>query len=121
MGELPLRISKSAAKFCLLMRLAEAGDAVNNGSTVRSADRKMMELSVITLIGRPAEQIKGYKALLFNLLMPIASIEPSADPIQCCWPAPVLTLSITVKVRNKSCSDIECELFGRRADQLCQL
>ena len=87
MAELPARIAKGPVKFKLLAQVANEGDAINDGSVVWPADRKLVELGTISLTKTALDQVKEQKALLFNPLALTAGIEPSADPVLLMRPA----------------------------------
>ena len=87
MDELPVRVAKGPVKFRLLAQVAAEGDAVNDGSVVWPAERKLVELGTLSLTKAAADQMKEQKALLFNPLALTAGIEPSADPVLLIRPA----------------------------------
>ena len=87
MDELPARVAKGPVKFRLLAQVAAEGDAVNDGSVVWPAERKLVELGTLSLTKAAADQTKEQKALLFNPLALTAGIEPSADPVLLIRPA----------------------------------
>ena len=87
MDELPARVAKGPVKFRLLAQVAAEGDAVNDGSVVWPAERKLVELGTLSLTKAAADQMKEQKALLFNPLALTAGIEPSADPVLLIRPA----------------------------------
>ena len=87
MEELPARIAKGPVKFRLLAQVADANDAINDGSVVWPAERKLVELGTISLTKTAVDQAKEQKALLFNPLALTAGIEPSADPVLLIRPA----------------------------------
>ena len=87
MDELPARIAKGPVKFRLLAQVAEADDAINDGSVVWPKERKLVELGTISLTKTAVDQAKEQKALLFNPLALAAGIEPSADPVLLIRPA----------------------------------
>ena len=87
MDELPVRVAKGPVKFRLLAQVAAEGDAVNDGSVVWPAERKLVELGTLSLTKAAADQTKEQKALLFNPLALTAGIEPSADPVLLIRPA----------------------------------
>ena len=87
MDELPVRIAKGPVKFRLLAQVADASDAINDGSVVWPKERKLVELGTISLTKTALDQAKEQKALLFNPLALTAGIEPSADPVLLIRPA----------------------------------
>jgi len=79
--ELPQRIAKGVVKFRLVAQVAKADDPVNDGSIAWPADREVIELGTLSLTAMATEQVQAQKVLLFNPLMLIDGIEPSADPV----------------------------------------
>ena len=80
--ELPARVAKGPVKFRLLAQVADANDAINDGSVVWPNERKLVDLGTISLTKTAMNRAQEQKALLFNPLALTAGIEPSADP--CC-------------------------------------
>ena len=87
MEELPARIAKAPVSFRLVAQIAEAGDAINDGSIVWPASRKLVELGTMRLTATSANQVAEQKALLFNPLSLTAGIAPSDDPVLLIRPA----------------------------------
>lgn len=87
MEELPARIAKNPVSFRLVAQVAEAGDAINDGSVVWPVGRKLVELGTIRLSGTSPNQVTEQKILLFNPLSLTAGIAPSDDPVLLVRPA----------------------------------
>lgn len=87
MDELPARIATAPVSFRLLAQIAEAGDAVNDGSIVWPASRKLVDLGTIRLNATSANQVAEQKTLLFNPLSLTPGIAPSDDPVLLIRPA----------------------------------
>jgi catalase len=87
MDELPARIAKAPVKFRLLAQVAENGDQTIDGSLAWPAERKLVELGVISLSATSPDQAKAQKALLFNPLSLTEGITASKDPVLLIRPA----------------------------------
>lgn len=87
MDELPARIAKAPVKFRLLAQVAEKSDQTIDGSLAWPAERKLVELGVISLTATSADQVKAQKALLFNPLALTDGIAASQDPVLLVRPA----------------------------------
>jgi catalase len=81
MDELPKRIAAGPVKFKLLAQVAQDGDLTNDGTAVWPADRKVVELGILSLTATEPDQVKEQKAILYNPLSLPAGIEPSTDPV----------------------------------------
>ncbi|MBS0377150.1 MAG: catalase family peroxidase [Proteobacteria bacterium] len=87
MDEIRTRVGTHPVKYRLQVQLAEAGDAVNDGSVAWPAARKVIELGTITLDGTVQDQVAEQKRILYNPLSLTDGIAPSEDPILLVRPA----------------------------------
>jgi catalase len=94
MDELPKRIAAGPVKFKLVVQVAQKGDVTNDATALWPADRKIVELGVISLTATEKEQVKEQKALLYNPLSLTPGIEASTDPILAARP-PAYAISFT--------------------------
>lgn len=81
MDELPARLGKQAAKYRIVLQLAEAGDSVDDPTAVWPEDRKQVELGLLTLKSAVANSQEAERALMFNPLVLPDGIAPSNDPV----------------------------------------
>ncbi len=81
MDELPQRLTRGPVTFHLKAQLAAAGDQTKDPSQPWPADRKVVELGVLTIDKAVANSAEAEKALLFLPGQLTAGIEPSDDPL----------------------------------------
>lgn len=81
MQELPARLSKEAVKYRISVQLADAGDEVNNATIVWPETRRVVELGTLAIRAVDADGKTFEKNNMFNPLVLVDGIEPSADPI----------------------------------------
>jgi catalase len=79
--DLRSRLSNGPAKFRLVLQLPGAGDATNDASIVWAADRKTVELGIITVTSVVADSDAAEKALAFDPTRLTDGIELSDDPL----------------------------------------
>jgi catalase len=87
MDELPKRMTKGPVKFRLFAQIAEAGDAIDDGTSVWPDSRKRVLLGMLSLSHPVKDQVAAQKAIMFSPLNLQAGIEPSADPVLLARPA----------------------------------
>jgi catalase len=87
MNEIKERVVKQPVKYRLVAQLAEAGDAVTDGSIEWPATRPSVELGILTLDGAVQDQVGEQKRLMFSPLFLPKGIEPSDDPVLLVRPA----------------------------------
>ncbi len=87
MDELPVRLSKSPAKFKISVQLADKSDAVNDATVVWPETRKQVELGTLTLNNVDAQGVMFEQATMFNPLILVDGIAASEDPILLARPA----------------------------------
>ena len=85
--ELPMRLSKMPAQFKIAVQLAEKGDEVNDPTVVWPETRKLVELGTLTLKSVDPKGSEFERTVMFNPLVLVDGIEPSADPILLARPA----------------------------------
>lgn len=81
MQELPARLAKAAVKYRISVQLADAGDEVNDATIIWPDTRRVVELGVLTIRAVDANGKAFEQANMFNPLVLVDGIEPSADPI----------------------------------------
>jgi catalase len=81
MQELPARLMKEAASYRISVQLADAGDEVNNATVIWPDTRRVVELGTLTIRAVDADGKTFEKNNMFNPLVLVDGIEPSADPI----------------------------------------
>ena len=79
--ELAERIAKGPIKFKLVVQVAEDGDVVNDATVQWPAERKVVELGVLTLTERVADDAREQKTIIFDPIPRLDGIEPSDDPL----------------------------------------
>ena len=87
MAELPTRLLKREVKFKISVQLANATDAINNGSVVWPESRPQVELGILTLKAIVANSKDEEKKLMFSPLALPDGIAPSNDPVLLSRPA----------------------------------
>lgn len=85
--ELPVRLAKAPAAFKIAVQLAEKGDEVNDPTIVWPETRNIVELGTLTLKAVDPKGSEIEKTTMFNPLVLVEGIEPSADPILLARPA----------------------------------
>jgi len=81
LADLRSRLPKAPAKFRLVLQLPGAGDPTNDGSIVWAANRKTVELGIITVTSVVADSDAAQKALAFDPTRLTDGIELSDDPL----------------------------------------
>lgn len=81
MDELPQRLKRGPVTFHLKAQLAAPGDQTKDPSKPWPADRKVVELGVLTIDKAVADSAGAEKALLFLPGQLTDGIEPSDDPL----------------------------------------
>jgi catalase len=79
--ELAERIAKGPIKFRLMVQVAEDRDEVNDATVHWPAERKVVELGVLTLTDRVADDAHEQKSIIFDPIPRLDGIEPSDDPL----------------------------------------
>ncbi len=79
--ELDERLAKGAVKFRLVVQLAAEGDPVDNATAVWPKDRPVVELGVLSLTRKVADNDSAQRALAFDPLRLVDGIEGSDDPL----------------------------------------
>jgi catalase len=79
--ELGDRLAKGPAKFRLVVQLAGEGDPVDDATAVWPDDRPTVELGVLSITGKVADNDAAQKALAFDPLHLVDGIEASDDPL----------------------------------------
>ncbi len=79
--ELEERIAKEPVKFRVLVQLAEDGDKVDDVTVHWPADRKKLELGVLSLTEPVLDEAHEQKTIIFDPIPRVEGIEPSDDPL----------------------------------------
>jgi catalase len=79
--ELVQRLARGSAKFRIVVQLAGAGDKVDDATEVWPDDRPTVELGVLSLTGKVADNDAAQRALAFDPLHLVDGIEASDDPL----------------------------------------
>ena len=79
--ELGDRLAKGPAKFRLVVQLAAEGDPVDDATAVWPDDRPAVELGVLCVTGKVADNDAAQRALGFDPLRLVEGIEASDDPL----------------------------------------
>ena len=87
MDELPKRMARGPVEFRLFAQVAEAGDSVDDATSVWPDERSRVLLGTIRLRQPVKDQVAAQKAIMFSPLNLQAGIEPSADPVLLARPA----------------------------------
>lgn len=81
MDELPERLQRGPVTFTLKAQLAVAGDPTNDATKPWPADRKVVELGMLTIDKAVPNSAEAQKSLLFLPGQLTDGIEPSDDPL----------------------------------------
>jgi catalase len=81
MDELPARLQRGPVTFHLKAQLAAPGDPTNDATKPWPADRKVVDLGVLTISKAVPNSAEAQKALLFLPGQLTDGIEPSDDPL----------------------------------------
>lgn len=81
MDELPQRLQRGPVTFTLKAQLAVAGDPMNDATKPWPADRKAVELGMLTIDKAVPNSAEAQKSLLFLPGQLTDGIEPSDDPL----------------------------------------
>ena len=81
MDELPARLQRGPVTFQLKAQLAASGDPTNDATKPWPADRKVVDLGVLTIDKAVPNSDEAQKALLFLPGQLTDGIEPSDDPL----------------------------------------
>jgi catalase len=79
--ELKSRLAKNPVKFRLVAQLPNSGDSTSDSSLIWPADRKTVELGIITVTAVVADSDAAQKALAFDPTLLTDGIELSDDPL----------------------------------------
>ena len=79
--ELGGRLAKGPVKFRLVVQLANEGDPVDDATAVWPDDRPIVELGVLSVVGKVADNDAAQRALGFDPLRLVDGIEASDDPL----------------------------------------
>jgi catalase len=79
--ELGDRLARGPAKFRLVVQLAAEGDPVDDATAVWPDDRPVVELGVLSVTGRVADNDAAQRALGYDPLRLVEGIEASDDPL----------------------------------------
>jgi len=95
--ELAERLVRGAARFRLLVQLADKGDPVDDGSLPWPEERPQVELGIITVTSLVADSATAERRLLFDPTRFVDGIELSGDPLP---PARSAVYAIAYRRRN---------------------
>lgn len=98
--ELKSRLAKAPVKYRLVAQLPQPGDPTNDGSIVWPADRKTVELGVITITSVDPDSAASEKALAFDPIRLTDGIDLSDDPLPTLR-SNVYTLSVARRRKNQ--------------------
>jgi catalase len=87
MNDLPRRLGRGPVKFRLFAQVAEAGDSLDDATSVWPDERSRVLLGTISLKQPVKDQAAAQKSIMFSPLNLQAGIEPSADPVLLARPA----------------------------------
>ncbi len=79
--ELGERLASGPARFRIVVQLAGAGDKVDDASEVWPDDRPIVELGVLSITAKVADNDAAQRALAFDPLHLVDGIEASDDPL----------------------------------------
>jgi catalase len=79
--ELGARLASEPAKFRIVVQLAGEGDKVDDATEVWPDDRPVVELGVLSITGKVADNEAAQRALAFDPLHLVDGIEASDDPL----------------------------------------
>jgi catalase len=79
--ELGERLAKGPAKFRIVVQLAGEGDKVDDATEVWPDDRPTVELGVLSITAKVADNDSAQRALAFDPLHLVDGIEASDDPL----------------------------------------
>jgi catalase len=79
--EIGERLAKGPVRFRLIVQLAAEGDPVNDATAVWPDDRPTVELGVLSITGKVADNDAAQRALAFDPLNLVDGIEASDDPL----------------------------------------
>jgi catalase len=79
--ELGDRLARGPIKFRLIVQIANEGDPVDDATEVWPDDRPTVELGVLSITGKVADNDAAQKALAFDPLRLVDGIEASDDPL----------------------------------------
>ena len=79
--EIGERLAREPAKFRLVVQLAAEGDKVDDATEVWPDDRPTVELGVLSITGKVADNDAAQRALAFDPLHLVDGIEASDDPL----------------------------------------
>jgi catalase len=79
--ELGARLAKGPARFRIVVQLAGAGDKTDDATEVWPDDRPTVELGVLSITGKVADNDAAQRALAFDPLHLVDGIEASDDPL----------------------------------------
>jgi catalase len=79
--ELGARLASEPAKFRIVVQLAGEGDKVDDATEVWPDDRPVVELGVLSITGKVADNDAAQRALAFDPLHLVDGIEASDDPL----------------------------------------
>ena len=79
--ELAERLSRGAARFRLLVQLADKGDPVDDGSLPWPEERRRVELGTIAVSSQVVDSAAAERRLLFDPARLVDGIELSEDPL----------------------------------------
>ena len=79
--EIGERLAKGPVRFRLVVQLAAEGDPVDDATAVWPDDRPTVELGVLSMTGKVADNDAAQRALAFDPLNLVDGIEASDDPL----------------------------------------
>jgi catalase len=79
--EISERLARGPVKFRLVVQLAAEGDKVDDATEVWPDDRPTVELGILSIAGKVADQDAAQRALAFDPLHLVDGIEASDDPL----------------------------------------
>jgi catalase len=79
--DLPRRLARGPVRFRLVAQMANPGDQTSDGSIVWPADRKVVELGVISLTAVAPNNEELQRTLTYNPIFLTAGIQLSDDPL----------------------------------------
>lgn len=96
--ELPKRLSMGEVKFRLLAQIAQKDDVIDDPSVVWPDNRAYVELGVLSIKEKVADNAAAEKSLAFNPLILVDGIAPSDDPVLLARPA-AYAISVSRRLR----------------------
>jgi catalase len=80
-AELSQCLSKGPVKFRVLVQLAEAGDAVDNATSIWPESRPQVEFGTLTITARTDELAPEMRKVIFDPIPRVEGIDSAGDPL----------------------------------------